>query len=368
MSDVSGVGIGVGIGVGTGGVEGLDLPALETFLADRVPGFTGPLSARLLSGGRSNLTYLLTEGDHRWVLRRPPLGGLTPSAHDMLREYRIVSALGGSGVPVARAVVSSDADGPLGVQFAIVEFVAGEVIRTEEQLEALPQATVDACAHALVDVLARLHAVDPAAVGLGDFGRPQGYLARQVRRWYDQWQRVHTVELPDVDTLHAQLAQRCPVESGASIVHGDYRIDNVIVNPADPADIRAVVDWEMATLGDPLADLGLHLAYRDPAFAPVLAGSAAATSTRMPGNDALLARYVGVTGRNLGAFSFYLGLAYFKIAVIAEGIHYRHVHGHTRGEGFERVGEATAPLIAAGLRALRDTSYDGKHDGTAVSG
>lgn len=342
------------------GVEGLDLPALEAYFAERVEGFTGPLSARLLSGGRSNLTYLLTAGEYRWVLRRPPLGGLTPSAHDMLREYRIVSALADSGVPVARAVASSDATGPLGVQFAVVEFVDGSVIRTEEELAALDQAQVDACAFALVDVLARLHAVDPAAVGLADFGRPQGYLTRQVRRWYDQWQRVRTAELPDVDALHARLAELCPVESGASIVHGDFRIDNVILDPADPTDIRAVVDWEMAALGDPLADLGLHLAYADPAFAPVLAGSAAATSPRMPAADALIDRYVAATGRGLGVFSFYLGLAYFKIAVIAEGIHARHLQGLTRGEGFDRVGEATAPLAAAGLQALADRTYDGK--------
>jgi aminoglycoside phosphotransferase (APT) family kinase protein len=335
-------------------VEGLDLPALERFFADRVPGFRGRLDATLMSGGRSNLTYLLTHGDGTWVLRRPPLGGLTPSAHDMLREYRVVAALSGSGVPVARAVTSSDADGPLGVQFAVVEFVAGSVIRTEEELAALCAADVERCAFALVDVLARLHAVDPAEVGLGDFGRPQGYLARQVRRWNDQWQRVRTRDLPDADDLYARLAEACPPESGASIVHGDFRIDNVILAPDDPATVRAVVDWEMATLGDPIADLALHIAYRDPAFAPVLAGSAAATSPRMPTTAALLDRYVRVTGRDLATFSFCLALAYFKIAVIAEGIHARHLQGLTRGEGFDTVGEATAPLAAAGLRALRD--------------
>ena len=336
----------------SGAVEGLDLPALRRFFAEQVPGFQGELEAGLLAGGRSNLTYLLSDGRTRWVLRRPPLGGLTPSAHDVLREYRIMAALAGSGVPVPRAIACADKDGPLGVPFSVVEYVPGPVIRTEQELHALPQADIDRCAYALIDVLARLHALDPEEVGLGSFGRPQGYLRRQVRRWYDQWRQVRTRDLPDVDALHARLAEAVPAESGASVVHGDFRIDNVIVAPDDPATVRAVVDWEMATLGDPIADLGLHIAYSDPAFAPVLGGSAASTSPRLPAADDLVGRYAAVTGRDLGGFSFYLGLGYFKAAVIAEGIHARFLQGATRGEGFDTAGESTAPLAAAGLRAL----------------
>ncbi|WP_018503498.1 phosphotransferase family protein [Parafrankia discariae] len=332
-------------------VEGLDLPALEHFFAEQVPGFRGALDATLITGGRSNLTYLLTDGQTRWVLRRPPLGGLTPSAHDVLREYRVVSALSGSDVPVPRAVTSSES-GPLGVPFSVVEHVAGPVLRTEDDLRALSQVDVDRCAHALIDVLARLHAVTPETVGLGAFGRPQGYLARQIRRWNDQWQRVRTRDLPDVDALHTRLATDPPAESGASIVHGDFRIDNVILAPDDPAQVRALIDWEMAALGDPLADLGVHIAYSHPAFAAVLGGSAASTSPRMPAASALVDRYAEVTGRDLSNFPFYLGLGYFKIAVIAEGIHHRFQQGVTRGPGFDTVGEATAPLAAAGLRAL----------------
>ncbi|ROS32179.1 phosphotransferase family protein [Amycolatopsis thermoflava] len=334
----------------TAAVDGLDLPALEQFFSRAVPGFGGTLSAEMLHGGRSNLTYLLTDGRHRWVLRRPPLGGLTPSAHDMGREYRVVAALRDSDVPVARAVVLADAD-VLGVPFSIVEHVEGAVIRTTGQLHALPDKDIQRCAFALVDVLARLHAVDPDAVGLGDFGRPEGYLTRQVRRWHDQWLRVRTRPLPDIDLLHAKLAETCPAESGASIVHGDYRIDNVILDAGDPASVRAVVDWEMATLGDPLADLGLHLVYSDPVFAPVLDGAAASTSDRLPPVADLAQRYATVSGRDLGRLDFYLALGYFKIAVIAEGIHARHRQGHTRGSGFDSVGEAVAPLAAAGLAA-----------------
>ncbi|MEV5303161.1 phosphotransferase family protein [Amycolatopsis methanolica] len=331
-------------------MDGLDLPALEEFFARHVPGFAGNLSAEMLQGGRSNLTYLLTDGRTRWVLRRPPLGGLTPSAHDMGREYRVVAALRDSGVPVARAVALADAD-VLGVPFSVVEHVDGVVIRTTEQLHALPDNDIQRCAFALVDVLARLHAVDPEAVGLGDFGRPEGYLARQVRRWHDQWLRVRTRPLPDIDVLHAKLAEACPAESAASIVHGDYRIDNAILDAGDPASVRAVVDWEMATLGDPLADLGLHLVYSDPVFAPVLDGAAASTSDRLPRVADLAQRYASVSGRDLARLEFYLALGYFKIAVIAEGIHARHRQGHTRGSGFDSVGAAVAPLAAAGLRA-----------------
>lgn len=173
----------------------------------------------------------------------------------MAREYRVVAALRDSDVPVARAVAFAEAD-MLGAPFSVVEHVDGVVIRTTEQLHALPGRNIARCAYGLVDVLARLHAVDPDAVGLDGFGRAHGYLGRQVRRWYDQWSRVRTRPLPDIEALHAKLASACPEESGASIVHGDYRIDNVILAPDDPGTARAVVDWEMATLGDPLADLG----------------------------------------------------------------------------------------------------------------
>jgi len=332
-------------------LDGLDLPALERFFAERVPGFGGRLTAELVQGGRSNLTYRLSDGRATWVLRRPPLGGLTPSAHDMQREYRVVAALSDTDVPVARAVALAEAD-VLGVPFAVVEYVEGAVIRTTEELHALPQEQITRCAHGLVDVLARLHAVDPAEVGLAEFGRPEGYLARQVRRWHDQWQRVRTRELDDIDRLHERLSAACPAESGASIVHGDYRIDNAILDPADPGEVRAVVDWEMATLGDPLADLALHLVYADPAFAPVLAGSAASTSPRLPSTADLAERYARAGGRDLGDLQFHLALGYFKIAVIAEGIHARHRQGMTRGTGFETVGRAVAPLAAAGLKAL----------------
>jgi aminoglycoside phosphotransferase (APT) family kinase protein len=334
----------------TTAVEGLDLPALERFLAAQRQ---GPLRAELMHGGRSNLTYRLTDGRSTWVLRRPPLGRLTPSAHDMAREYRVVAALAGSDVPVAPAVALCEDPAVLGVPFAVVGHVDGVVLRSQDDLAALSDEEVDRCAFALVDVLARLHAVDPVAAGLAAFGRPEGYLSRQVRRWHDQWMRVRTRESPDVEILHARLAADCPAESGASIVHGDFRVDNAILDPADAGTVRALVDWEMATLGDPLADLALHLVYGDPAFDPVLGGAAASTSPRMPAADRLVERYAAASGRDVDDLSFHLGLGYFKAAVIAEGIHARHRQGHTRGPGFESTGAAVPLLTAAGLRALQ---------------
>ncbi|MER6977566.1 phosphotransferase family protein [Streptomyces carpinensis] len=336
-----------------GSPEGLDIAALHRFFEGAVNGTAGPLHAELLHGGRSNLTYRVTDGRSTWVVRRPPLGGLTPSAHDIGREFRVAAALWGSGVPVARTVALCEDASVIGTPFSVVEHVPGQVVRTQAELERLSPAETLRCGHALIDVLARLHAVPHRAVGLGDFGRPAGYLFRQVRRWCDQWERVSTRPVADVETLHARLAAGVPAESGASIVHGDYRIDNAILDPAEPSEVRALVDWEMATVGDPLADLALHLVYRDPAFDPVLGGSAASTSHRLPHVRDLAEHYARVTGRDLTRLGFYLGLGYFKIAVIAEGIHARHRQGLTLGDGFETVGQAVPLLAAAGLRALK---------------
>jgi aminoglycoside phosphotransferase (APT) family kinase protein len=333
-------------------VDGLDLAAVQQFFDAQVPGVRGPLRAELLHGGRSNLTYRLTDGHSSWVLRRPPLGRLTPSAHDMAREYQVVARLAGTGVPVPHAVALGHDLSILGVPFSVVEYVPGQVIRTQDELHALSDAEIARCAYALIDVLAGLHAVDPEAVGLGEFGRPKGYLARQIRRWHDQWNRVRTRDLPDLETLHLLLAQICPEESGASIVHGDFRIDNAILDPADAGTVRALVDWEMATLGDPLADVGLHLIYSDPAIDHLVGSSAASTSERLPATDDLIQRYAVTSGRDLGNLAFYQGLGYFKAAVIAEGIHARYTSGHTLGPGFGNVGQAVPLLAAAGLDVI----------------
>jgi aminoglycoside phosphotransferase (APT) family kinase protein len=318
-----------------------------------VPEYAGPLTVRLMDGGRSNLTYEVTDGTHRWVLRRPPLGVLTPTAHDMDREYRVVASLGGTGVPVARAVLSCTDPEVIGAPFCVVEFVEGPVLRDGDEAAALAPADARRAAEALVDALVALHAVDPADVGLGDFGRPDGYLERQVRRWRGQWDRVATRTLPDLDELHGRLARALPASGAPAIVHGDYRLDNTILAPGDLGRIAAIVDWEMATLGDPLADLGMLLMYWDPACEPVLGARHVPTANPgFPSGRELAERYAEKSGRGIEAVDYYQALGCFKLAVIAEGIHARYLAGQTVGAGFERVGSAVPALLRSGLELL----------------
>ena len=335
--------------------DGLDLAALDTHLRDEGIARSGELRADLIAGGRSNLTFLVRDDASEWVLRRPPLHGLTPSAHDMAREYKVVAALHGTDVPVARAVTMRDDDSVLGAPFAMVEYVAGQVVRARSELDALGgQDVVDGCVAALVQVLADLHAVDPAAVGLGDFGRPDGYLQRQVKRWGQQWELVRLPDDPrddDVRRLHSLLAENVPPQSRSSIVHGDYRIDNTILDADDPTVVRAVVDWEMSTLGDPLSDAALMCVYRDPAMDLIIDMQAAWTSPRLPDADGLAQMYAERSGQPLAHWPFYMSLAYFKLAIIAAGIDYRQRSSGGADAG-DRVGETVGPLIATGLSAL----------------
>lgn len=335
-------------------LDGLDLDALDRHLRAVGVARTGELRAELIAGGRSNLTFLVGDDESQWVLRRPPLHGLTPSAHDMGREYRVVAALTDTAVPVAKAVTMSEDDSVLGAPFQMVEYVAGRVVRYAPELEALGGSeTIDRCVDALIDVLAQLHAVDPDAVGLSDFGKPTGYLERQVRRWGSQWQHVRLDDDPrdaDVERLHSALGQAIPSQSRSSIVHGDYRIDNTILDAEDATKVRAVLDWEMSTLGDPLSDAALMCVYRHPMFDMVHA-DAAWSSPLIPSADELAHRYSVASGQPLAHWDFYMALAYFKLAIIAAGIDFRaRVGGATVGT--EPVGEAVAPLIAAGLEQI----------------
>lgn len=334
-------------------VVGVDVPALQRYFERHVPECAGPLGIELLHGGRSNLTYHVTDGTHRWVLRRPPLGVLTPTAHDMDREYRVVAALRGTGVPVARAVLSCTDPEVIGAPFCVVDFVEGAVLRDGDEVCALPAADTRRASWALVDALVELHSVDHADVGLGDFGRPDGYLERQVRRWRGQWDKVATRALPDLDALHGRLARILPPSGAPAVVHGDYRLDNTILAPGDFGRIAAIVDWEMATLGDPLADLGMLLMYWDPTCEPVLGARHVPTAgPGFPSGRELAERYAEKSGRDIGALSYYQALGCFKLAVIAEGIHARYLAGQTVGAGFERVGSAVPALLRSGLELL----------------
>ncbi|HEX7429246.1 MAG TPA: phosphotransferase family protein [Mycobacterium sp.] len=339
----------------TTSLEGLDLDALDRHLKEVGIPRSGELRAELISGGRSNLTFLVADDASKWVLRRPPLHGLTPSAHDVAREYRVVAALEDTPVPVARAVTMRNDDSVAGAPFQMVEYVPGRVVRLAPELEALgDKATLNDCVDALIKVLADLHAVDPAAVGLADFGKPTGYLERQVRRWGSQWELVRRPDDErddDVKRLHSALAQAIPEQSRTSIVHGDYRIDNTILDSEDATLVRAVLDWEMSTLGDPLSDAALMCVYRHPMFDMVHA-NAAWTSPLLPSHDEMAHRYSVVSEQSLAHWEFYMALAYFKLAIIAAGIAFRARMGGA--DAPDPVDEAVAPLIAAGLSALRE--------------
>jgi aminoglycoside phosphotransferase (APT) family kinase protein len=333
---------------------GLDLERLGPWFAEHVPGAGDRLTARHISGGKSNLTYAVSDGTGEWIVRRPPLGHVLATAHDMTREYRVMSALQGTAVPVPTTYALSEDDDVLGAQFYVMELVAGTPYRTAEELSVLGPQRTRAISEGLVDTLAALHAVDPAEVGLGDFGRPEGFLGRQVARWKKQIDASHTRDLPLADRLHAALEADVPAEGAPGIVHGDFRLDNVLVDAHDrPA---AVIDWEMATLGDPLTDLALMVLYGR--LAAALGSNAVADASSAPGflsEREIIERYAAGSDRDLSRFGFYLALAAFKLAAILEGIHYRHQHGQTVGSGFDRIGEAIDPLLTTGLTALEET-------------
>jgi aminoglycoside phosphotransferase (APT) family kinase protein len=337
-------------------VQGLDLAALTTYLEREVPGLlTGPLSGRLIDGGRSNLTYLVTDGVGSWVVRRPPLGHVLETAHDMGREHRVMAALHGSSVPVPQMVALCRDVVVIGAPFYVMSFVDGTVYRTHEQLAEVSATDAELVADRLVDVLARLHDVDAAAVGLGDLGRPAGYLERQVRRWGKQLESSRSRDVPGLEDLGRRLAEAVPESQRVSLVHGDYKLDNVVVDSADPGRVLAVLDWEMATLGDPLSDLVNAVVWwdgvRDNEGAPF-----AAVPSEVPGfpsSSRLLDRYAAATGTDLGALPWYLGLACYKLAAIFEGMYYRDIQGLTVGEGFDRLA-GLAPALAERGHALFD--------------
>ena len=335
-------------------VPGLDLPRLGAWFAEHVPEAGATLTARHISGGKSNLTYEVSDGAGRWIVRRPPLGHVLATAHDMAREYRVMTALRETAVPVPRTYALCEDAEIVGAPFYVMEKVEGVPYRRAAELERLGPERTRAVSERLVDTLVHLHEVDPAAVGLADFGRPEGFLARQVGRWRKQLEASYHRDLPAADELHARLEASIPPEGAAGIVHGDFRLDNVLVGADDDA-VHAVVDWEMATLGDPLTDLALMLLYQRLAAFGGDTVSDVSTAPGYLGEQEILARYDAASHRDLGHFGFYLGLAAFKLAAILEGIHYRYLQGQTVGEGFDTIGDAIHPLLEAGLAALKET-------------
>jgi len=325
-------------------VKGLDLEALQAYLR------TGPLTATMFAGGRSNLTYAVTDGETRWVLRRPPLGHVLPTAHDMAREHKVLSAVSAAGFPAPEPVLLCTDPEVIGAPFYLMEHAPGRIYRDVADLEALGPDRMRRLTLDLVDTLADLHALNPAAIGLADFGRPEGFNERQVRRWKKQLDASRSREVAGIEELHARLAVHVP-EGDGTVVHGDFRLDNVLID--DDLAVSAVLDWEMSTLGDPLSDVALMQVY---AGRPLLDkdGEPRAPIT-VPGHPTLpemATRYAERSNRDVSDLHWYVAFACFKLAVILEGIHFRYVHGQTVGAGFETVGLMVAPLVTQGHEAL----------------
>lgn len=332
---------------------GLDLDQLRGHLDRERPGLVGgPLTARLIEGGRSNLTYAVTDGATRWVVRRPPLGHVLATAHDMKREHRVISALHrGTEVPVPAPVLLCEDVDVLGAPFYVMDFVDGTPYRTAEELAPLGPERTRAAVLGLVDTLVDLHSVAPEAIGLGDFGRPEGFLDRQLRRWGKQLDASRNRDLAGIDELHAALGRQLPDSPAPTVVHGDYRLDNVLIGEDDQ--IKAILDWEMSTLGDPLTDLGLLVMYSTKLQLPDSPISTTAGAPGHPEAAELIERYAARSGRDVSAVSWYTAFAWFKLAVILEGIHYRYTLGQTVGAGFDRIGELVPVFIEHGLTTLQ---------------
>ncbi|MGW2149109.1 phosphotransferase family protein [Nonomuraea bangladeshensis] len=336
-------------------VPGIEWPRLVEWMGRNVPDAGEPLSVSLISGGRSNLTYLVEARERRLVLRRPPLGHVLPTAHDMRREWRVISALAPTPVPVPEPVAFCGDEDVIGAPFYLMGHVPGTAMRTREELGDPPPEHVRRLSERLAEVLAAIHAVDYREVGLGDFGRPEGYMTRQLDRWCQQWERSKTADLPEYDHLVRRLRDRLPPETPGTLVHGDYRLDNTLVRAGD-LEILAVVDWEMSTIGDPLADLGLTLTYwhsrgdDERAGIPV-AGDATLTPGFLDAPE-FAEHYAKASGREITDLGFYVAFGNFKLAVIIEGIHARFRQGKTVGEGFDRIGAAVPTLIARAHRTL----------------
>lgn len=331
---------------------GIHLPRVSAWLEANVAGAHGPFAFTLIAGGHSNLTYRVEGADGaEFVLRRPPLGHLLASAHDMGREHRIIAALASTDVPVAPAVGFCDDPEVNGAPFYVMRFVDGLVLRDSAAAEAAltPEARANA-SRSLVDTMAKIHNVDLIDVGLDQLGRHDGYIARQLKRWYGQWNAQKTGDLPAVDRVHDALAALIPEQGPASIVHGDYRLDNTMLD-AD-GNVIAVLDWEICTLGDPLADLGLLCVYWT---GPDDAASAwDGSATRAPGfwnRDDLVRRYAEVSGRDVSRHDFYFAFAFWKLACILEGVYARYLAGAMGARTAEELAPFRAQVEAAAEQA-----------------
>jgi aminoglycoside phosphotransferase (APT) family kinase protein len=343
-------------------IDGIDRAGVEAWFRANVPGAEPPLSFELISGGRSNLTYSVADADGgRWALRRPPMGKTLGSAHDMGRECRVVSALEGTDVPVAHIAGFCEDEEVNGAPFYVMDFVDGPILRRRPDADSYDERTRRAIGERVVDTLVDIHAVDPDEVGLGSLGKKEDYVARTLHRWQGQWEQGKTREIALVDDLHDRLAARIPEQGPATIVHGDYRLDNMILTPGAGA-VAAVVDWELCTLGDPLADVGMLLVYwgeEGDELMPLL--EPATIAPGFPSRDEVRKRYEERSGRDLALIDFYMALGLWKLAIILEGVYARFSAGQygagtEEDEGIRAFGENVIRLAEAADEAERRLS------------
>jgi len=334
--------------------EELDLAKLEPFVRTHFPSESGPLVVRQFPSGHSNLTYSVRLGTRELVLRRPPFGSKVKTAHDMGREFRVLSKLHAHYPPAPEVLVFCDDGSVLGVPFYLMEPIHGIILRREvpPELDFSPDAT-RRVSESFLDNLALLHSLDYSAIGLADLGKPQGYLERQVRGWIERYHGSKTDELPEVGTISKWIQQHMPSSSGAALIHNDYKYDNVVLDPNDLSRIIGVLDWEMCTIGDPLSDLGTALAYWVDASDPPEILETRWGPTSYPGSltrAQLVQRYAQKTGRNVSEVAFYLVFARFKIAVIVQQIYFRYHQGLTQDERFATMPGRIKLLLTSALR------------------
>ena len=340
--------------------EELDLTKLEPYLRDHFPNEADALQVRQFPSGHSNLTYSLQLGARELVLRRPPFGSKVKTAHDMGREYRVLSKLHAVYPAAPKVLLYCDDESILGSPFYLMELIRGIIIRRDPPA-GLPftAETARRLSESFIDNLARLHALDHAAIGLADLGKPHGYLERQVRGWIDRYYTSQTHDLPELERISVWLKERMPATSDAALIHNDYKYDNIVLDRADATKIVGVLDWEMATIGDPLTDLGTVLAYwvdrEDPDELQKIhwcPSTAAGSLTRAQ----LVERYARTTGRDVSAMVFYLAFARFKVAVIVQQIYYRYHEGLTKDPRFASMPEVVKVLLRSSLHSAETGS------------
>ena len=338
-----------------GPIHGIDHQRVSDWLAEHVADAVAPFEFSIIAGGRSNLTFTVTDGNgSRYVLRRPPTGAVLATAHDMAREHKIISAVGQTSVPVPTALGLCTDSEVNGAPFYVMGYVDGVVLDSAERAASMaPEMRRSASLH-LIDVLADLHAVDIDSIGLGDLAKREGYIERQIRRWSTQWDTSKTRELPAIDEVARRLADRLPAQQGVSIAHGDYRFGNCLTD-IEQGRVAAVLDWELCTLGDPLADVGyLGLYWADPGEAQLRPNDPTGIEG-FPSYGELLDRYAERTGRDLSEIDYYVAFSSWRLAVISEGVYARFLHG---AMGDQQIEQTQLDAFKTGTEVLAEQALD----------